>query len=339
MVDKVVKATKIIALLEEGCSQCYVARRLNVSRSTVQRTWQRYQETGSVKRRPGSGRKPCTQPRDDRFLVSRALRNRKSSFVDLKNNLQEVRNVHISLWTVRRRLLVANIRSHRPARGPKLLREHRVHRLRFARNCELWTQEDWNRVLFSDEARISLFGEDRRRRVLRRQGERFAEACFEEITPYGGGSVMFWAGINSMNRTELVFIENGSLTGHRYITEVLIPHAQPALAALGEDSIFMDDNARAHRSRDVEAYVQEVGIRRLDWPARSPDLNPIEHVWDVLKRRVRSVQPAPQTIRELKNVITAEWERIPQASIRDILASMPRRIQAVILARGGHTRY
>ncbi|CAH2092468.1 unnamed protein product [Euphydryas editha] len=103
MVDKVIKASKIIALLEEGCSTCLVAQRLNVSRSTVQRTWQRYQETGSVKRRPGSGRKTCTEPRDDRFLVSQALRNRKSSYVDLKNTLEEVRNVQISLWTVRRR--------------------------------------------------------------------------------------------------------------------------------------------------------------------------------------------------------------------------------------------
>ncbi|CAH2107302.1 unnamed protein product [Euphydryas editha] len=300
MVDKVIKTSKIIALLEEGCSQCFVAQRLNVSRSTVQRTWQRYQETGSVKRRPGSGRKTCTEPRDDRFLVSQALRNRKSSYVDLKNTLEEVRNVQISLWT---------------------------------------THEDWDRVLFSDEARISLHGEDRRRRVLRRRGERFVEACFEEITPYGGGSVMFWAGINSMDRTELVFIENGTLTRHRYITEVLISYAQPALTALGENSIFMDDNARAHRSGGVDAYMLEVGIRRLDWPARSPDLNPIEHVWDVLKRRVRSVQPAPQTIRELKNVFTAEWERIPQETIKDILTSMPRRMQAVISARGGHTQY
>lgn len=339
MSDKVIRAGKIIALLEEGCSQTYVSQRLNVSRSTVQRTWQQYQETGSVKRRPGSGRKRCTEPRDDRFLVSQALRNRKASSVDLKKSLEEVRGVEVSLWTVRRRLLAANIRSYRPARGPKLLREHRVARLQFARNCASWTLEDWNKVLFSDEARISLCGEDRRRRVLRRPRERYAEVCFEEITPYGGGSVMFWAAINSTERTELVFIENGTLNAHRYIMEVLIPYAQPTLTALGEDSIFMDDNARPHRSGDVEAYMQEVGIRRLDWPARSPDLNPIEHVWDVLKRRVRSVQPAPQNIRELKRVIAEEWERIPQNVIKNIVESMPRRIQAVILARGGHTRY
>lgn len=60
--------------------------------------------------------------------------------------------------------------------------------------------------------------------------------------------------------------------------KVLIPHAQPALIALEEDSVFMDDNCRSHRSCNVLAYVQEVGIRRLYWPARSPDLSLTEHV-------------------------------------------------------------
>lgn len=339
MAEKAMRASKIIALLEEGCSQCYVSQRLNVSRSTVQRTWTRYQETGSVQRRQGSGRKRCTQPRDDRFLVTQALRNRKCSYIDLKRNLEEVRGAQVSLWTVRRRLLAADIRSRRPARAPKLLREHRIARLRFARNCLSWTPGNWSSVLFSDEARICLHGEDRRRRVLRRPGERYADVCFEEITPYGGGSVMFWAGVTSNYRTEIVFIENGSLNAHRYITEILSQNAQPALTVIGEDAIYMDDNARAHRSGDVDAYMQEVGIRRLDWPARSPDLNPIEHVWDLLKRRVRSVQPPPQNIRELKRVISTEWEHIPQDTIKSQVGSMPRRLHAVIAARGGHTRY
>lgn len=163
--------SKIIELLEEGCSQCYVSQRLNVSRSTVQRTWTRYQEKGSVQRRQGSGGKRCTQPRDDRFLVTQSLRNRKCSYIDLKKNLEVVRGAQVSLWTVR--LLVADIRSRRPARAPKLLHEHRIARLRFARNCLSSTLCDWSSVLFSDEARICLNGVDRRRRVLRRPGERY----------------------------------------------------------------------------------------------------------------------------------------------------------------------
>lgn len=138
---------------DKGCSQCYMAHRLNVHRSTVQRTWQRYRETGFVKRRTNSGRKPYTEPRDDHFLVSQALRNRKSSYVDLKKILEEVRDVEISIWTVRRRLLAANIRTHRPARGPKIQKYYYVS-TEFPGLASLeWTEEEWNRLLFSDEAR------------------------------------------------------------------------------------------------------------------------------------------------------------------------------------------
>lgn len=150
---------------------------------------------------------------------------------------------------------------------------------------------------------------------------------------------MFWAGKTSSYPTEIVFIENGSLNAQRYTTETLCQHTQPTMTVIGKDAIYMDDNARAHRSGDVDAYMQEVGIRRLDWPARSPDLNPIEHVWDLLKRRVRTAQPPPQNIRELKRVISAEWEHIPQDIIKNLVESMPRRLHAVITARGSHTRY
>ncbi|XP_050684008.1 uncharacterized protein LOC126978925 [Leptidea sinapis] len=143
MVDRTITASKIIALLVEGCSQCYIFQRLNVSCLTFQRTWQQHQEIGSVSRRPGSGRKLYPEAQDDSFLVNQALRNRKSSYVDLKKILEEVRGLQTSLWTVRRRLLAANIFSRRPARGAKQLRERRVARLSFARNCATWTQEEW----------------------------------------------------------------------------------------------------------------------------------------------------------------------------------------------------
>ena len=141
MTEKAIRASKIVTLLEEGSSQCYVSQQLGVSRSTVQRTWQRFQETGSLTRRRGSGRKRCTELRDDRFVVSRALRNRKVSYFNLKNNLEEVRGVRVSLWTVRRRLLEVDIHSRRPVRGPTLCPRHCVVRVRFARNCALRTDE------------------------------------------------------------------------------------------------------------------------------------------------------------------------------------------------------
>ncbi|RVE44324.1 hypothetical protein evm_011048 [Chilo suppressalis] len=83
-----------------------------------------------------------------------------------------------------------------------------------------------------------------RHKVYRRPGERFKQACIEEKVAYGGGSALVWAGISSESRTELVFIEQGSLTSERYVEEILNEHVDPFMVNLGEDAIFMNDNAR-----------------------------------------------------------------------------------------------
>lgn len=77
----------------------------------------------------------------------------------------------------------------------------------------------------------------------------------------------------------------------------------------------------------------------MEWPPLSPDLNPIEHLWDTLKRKVRSRTPAPVNHNQLVDAVNAEWENIPQDTIENLISSMPRRLNAVIQSRGGHTPY
>ncbi|KAJ4426240.1 hypothetical protein ANN_27052 [Periplaneta americana] len=101
----------------------------------------------------------------------------------------------------------------------------------------------------------------------------------------------------------------------------------------------MHDNARPHIAHAVGDYLQEVGIHVLPWPARSPDMNPIEHVWDMLERRVKNRRPRPESLQELRRALGEEWELIPQEDIANQTESMPRRMDAVIQARGGNTRY
>lgn len=95
----------------------------------------------------------------------------------------------------------------------------------------------------------------------------------------------------------------------------------------------MHDNARCHTSRATAQFLGEVGIATLDWPALSPDLNPIEHLWDELKKKVRSRNPAPSSVDELKLALIEEWEGIPQDSINKLIRSMRNRLRAVIRAR------
>ena len=99
----------------------------------------------------------------------------------------------------------------------------------------------------------------------------------------------------------------------------------------------MHDNARPHVARVVNAYLDEMDIQRLDWPPRSPDLNPIEHVWDMLGRLVRNRQT--ETIPDLRVALLEEWDNIPQRAIANCIQSLPRRMAAVIGARGGNTHY
>lgn len=330
---------KAVALVEDGRSQRYVARVLNVSRSTVQRVLERFRETGRNARRPGCGRKRKTTANDDRFLVLNTLRNRHLTSVETRNQLREVRGTDVSVWTVRRRLQEVGLKACRPAAGPKLLPRHRVARLQFAREHLNWNLVQWSTVLFTDESRFCLHSPDGRERVWRRTGERFAECTFNPRVSHGGGSVMVWAGISMEACTELVVINRGSLTAQRYIEEVLANYVVPFAPFIGDDFVLMQDNARPHSARCVTEYLEEVGIEKLNWPACTPDGNPIEHVWDMLGRRVRSRAVAPTTLNDLRMALQEEWQNIPQNDIRELISGMGRRMQAIVRARGSNTKY
>ncbi|GFX81091.1 transposable element Tcb2 transposase [Trichonephila clavipes] len=101
----------------------------------------------------------------------------------------------------------------------------------------------------------------------------------------------------------------------------------------------MDDNCRPHRANLVEDFFFEEGIVRMEWPTCSPDINPIEHVWDSLERRVAGRQPPPQTLQELERAILEEWDKIPQLVINSLIDSMPQRCSTLLAVRENHTPY
>ena len=216
-------------------------------------------------------------------------------------------------------------------------------RLAWARDHVTWTQNDWAPVLFTDESRFCVDFTDRRARVWRMPNERFAPVCVAEHDRFSGGSVMVWAGISAQWKRDLHVIDNGTLTAPRYVNEILDVYVRPYAGAVGENFILMDKNARAHRARITDQYLEQATIARMEWPARSPDLIPIEqlkeHAWDMLQTAVSSRPVKPASVQELRQALLEEWDQIPQYKIKRLISSMWRRCQAVIEVRGHHTRY
>ncbi|GFV93049.1 transposable element Tcb2 transposase [Trichonephila clavipes] len=153
------------------------------------------------------------------------------------------------------------------------------------------------------------------------------------------GGVLVYGGISIDGGTDLYIIRDGPLTARRYRDEILRPIVVPYAAAIGDDFILMDDNCRPHRDNLVEDFLFEEGIVRMEWTACSTDMNPIEHVWDNLGRRVAGRQVPPQTLQELERALLEEWDRIPQLVINSLIDSMPQSCSTLLAVRGNHTLY
>lgn len=326
-------------MIQAGMNSVQVARRFGCHKSTITRLMQRLETTGSVKDRPRPGQPRKTSAQDDRSIRLRVLRNRRSTGVTLQRELRRTRGVWVSDRTIRRRITASGLRSHRPFRGIVLTPNHRRLRLQWCRQHRRLTLAQWNKVLVSDECRFLLQKVDGRERVWRRRGERHADACTTETDRFGGGvSVMVWAGITGSHRTDLVVVQ-GNLTAARYRDEILQQHVVPFMRQHPETTTFQQDNARPHTARISMEFLQQNDIQVLPWPAKSPDLSPIENLWGLLKNKLRQLDNPPSTAQELTTFLQREWQDFPQATIRGLFNSMRRRCTKCITAQGGHIDY
>ncbi|GFW25698.1 transposable element Tcb2 transposase [Trichonephila clavipes] len=272
------------------------------------RIWNRFLETGSAGRRPGQGRRRATTPDEDRYLVLMARRHRNKNAIHLQQHLRLATGTTVSTQTARNRFHGVGLYTRRPMVCVRLTSRHHRDRREWATEHVNWRRNEWSNVLFSNESHFSVHPDNRRIFIWRERGN-------------------------------LYIIRDGPLTARRYRDEILRPLVVPYAAAIRDDFILMDDNCRPHRANLVEDFLFEEGIVRMEWPACSPDMNPIEHVWDALGRRVAGHQSPPQTLQELEKDLLEEWDRIPQLVINSLIDSMPQRCSTLLAVRGYHTPY
>ncbi|GFX76466.1 transposable element Tcb1 transposase [Trichonephila clavipes] len=297
---------RIIGNIEEGRKITDVARKFDIAHSVVSRLWKSFKTTGMCSRRHGGGRVRSTTPAEDRYIVLSAKRNRRATAQQVANQFLAASGKQISRKTVAGRLRGGGLHTRRPVVCVPLTRQHRTARLQWCREHHNWTEQYWACVLFSDESRFSLSSDCRRQLIWRKSGTAYRPENIQENDRYPTCSIMVWAGIMINGRTRLHVVANGTMTGQRYIDEVLLPHVRLFRGVVGDKFVFMDDNATCHRTLAVQDCLDSEGIQRLVWPARSPDLNTIESVWDALGRQVAGRNYPPKNKNTLIRAITEE---------------------------------
>ncbi|GFW53224.1 transposable element Tc1 transposase [Trichonephila clavipes] len=187
--------------------------------------------------------------------------------------------------TISRHLAEANLKSKRPFRALPLTPEHRKLRLQWCQAGSMWNVTDWQKVVLSDESRFVLGTDDNRVRVWRCPGERYNSPHTVIRHSARTAGVMVWTAIAYDSWSTLI-VMRGTLTGQRYVDDILRPHVVPFLNGL-PGAIFQQDNGRSHRARVAQDFLSH--FQTLPWPpTHSPDLSPVEHVWDQLKRQMSS---------------------------------------------------
>ncbi|GFX80703.1 transposable element Tcb2 transposase [Trichonephila clavipes] len=265
-------------------------------------------------------------------------RNRRTTVQQVGNQFLASSGKQMSRKIVARRLRGGGLYARRPIVCVPLTRQHRTARLQWCREHHNWTEQDWACVLFSDESRFSLSSDCRRQLIWRESGTAYRPENIQEKDRYATCSIMVWAGIMINGRKRLHVVANGTMTGQRYIDEVLFPHVRLFRGAVGDKFVFMDDNATCHQTLAVQDCLDSEGIQRLVWPARSPDLNPIENVWDALGRQVAGRNYPPTNKNTLIRALTEEWDKLPQ-QLLDNVQSMVRRVECCSTLHGGHIPY
>ncbi|GFW93965.1 transposable element Tcb1 transposase [Trichonephila clavipes] len=193
--------------------------------------------------------------------------------------------------------------SRRPVTCVPLTATHCRLRLTWSKEHALWTPQQWSCVMFSDESRFSLQSDSHRTLIWTAPG-----TCYHQentIERYGSAGWLVWGGIILGSRTDL-YVQSVTMIGHIYRDVILEHHVRLFRGAMGAEFLFMDDNARPHSANIVDECLQSEDITRREWLAYPSDLNLIDHVWDMLGRRIAARQPPPTFLRELRRALRDE---------------------------------
>ena len=308
---------------------------MQVSIGCCHATVKKYLEYGTFDDLPKQGRPRVITERARRSIIRTIFDNPFATSSEIKSTLPE--NIKVSCQTIRRELVNDGYRAYKAKKKPLLTSKHIKARLEYAEKILDLTEDQRKYIVFSDETRISQMMSDKPALVRRKRNTSLDENYLKPSVKFPA-SIMVWACISSEGKSEIYFVES-TMNNQQYI-KVLDEYLRPFIekSENPERNIHQDDNAPAHRHKNVVEWVRRNNISTIYQPAQSPDLNPIENLWNFLKKKVAKYRAKDK--KELIQIVKYVWKNeIPQELIRNLCESLKRRAEKVILAEGRHIPY
>jgi transposase InsO family protein len=339
----------VIGEARTGSKQADIARDLFLLPATVRYTIYQEHVRNEGASLPRKARRKTYSEADERNLLRHVRLNPKDTYTQVIIAC----NLDCEVSTIKTILSRHGISNWRAKRRPLLTEAHAAARLAWCLAHRHWNWEDWGLVVWSDECSVERGRGKRSEWVFRTPAQKWDR---DKVQTYGTNKnmkVMVWGAFWDLGRTNLYVMDRDfeskkhGYSANSYL-EVLEAEVEPAFEALGPGYIFMQDNASIHRAHKVRKWFSDRGIACImNWPAYSPDLNPIEHIWFHLKTRVFDMFPEVMADKSeteyarqrLESCLQAAWDTLEQRLFDKLYMSMHDRMEACITADGWHTKY
>jgi len=329
--------TLVIKHFLNGDSYAEIAQKVLIPRPSVQSIIKKYKQTKCISNLSGRGRKRKTTAHVDRVIQRKIKADRRKSAAKVKIEIEKELGVCIHENTVRNRLHEIDLNGRVARKKPFVNKVNRGKRIAYAKKMMEKPLEYWKYVLWSDESKFNLFGSDGKIMVWRSTTEEYDPKCTVPTVKHNGGSVMIWGCFSRHGVGSLWFIED--IMDRFCYREILQKNLLQSGKKLGleKELVFQHDNDPKHTAGVVKDWLKQKKIETLNWPPSSPDLNPIEHLWDELERRMKKHHPKNKE--ELKTALQQEWYGIGTDVTAKLVDSVPNRLYECVRMKGYPTRY